>query len=219
MPLTFSHSSVLLGITSKWFNDPVSSDLEVRLKNDKVLHCHRLVLRSWSEVWAAALEDKKETSLDLTVHDPAIVEMCVRYCYTATIDIDITDDDLTLRVHLFAHQYNLKELATACEQRLTQLVTSEDDVLDACCRWLAGSPNTAAVNDDPQVLQRAERVLQLVRFPMLSAMKLLEFKSHPMMVRQSETLLRRHHFALEWVMINRFRPGTSANQAERGEQD
>jgi len=79
---TFSHSHVLLGITSKWFNDQASSDFEVRLKNDKVLHCHRLVLRSWSEVWAAALEDKKETSLDLTAHDPAIVEMCV--CGIAT---------------------------------------------------------------------------------------------------------------------------------------
>jgi len=247
----------------------------------------------------------------------------VQYCYTATIDIDITDGDyddnsdfLTwTRVHLFAHRYNLKDLVTACEHRLTQLTSSEltasncsglycyllehefpklpnsaynskldelasapeilakkfmdllgggsnsklrnisaqtwleiiqitcdqingivgillaahldltwtikafmgkefvdvsksagflrlpekalcqllkedgllvapeDDVLDACCRWLAGSPEppkTAAGNDDPQVLQRADRVLQLVRLPMLSAKKLLEFKSHPM---------------------------------------
>jgi len=259
------HLPGFVDITSKWFNDPTSSDLEVRLKNDKVLHCHRLVLCSWSEVWAAALKDKKETSLDLTAHDPAIVEMCVRYCYSATIDVDITDDNLT-QVRLFAHQYNLRALSTACEHRLTQLATTgltisncsglccyllehefpnlsnvaylesikafmceefvevsksggflrlpekvlcqllkedrlvatEDDVLDACCRWLAGSPGSP--NDDAQVLQRADRVLQLVRFPMLSAMKLLEFKSHPT-VSQSENFSLRYQFALEWATI------------------
>jgi len=253
----YNHAPAFLGIASKWFNNPATSDIEVRLKNDKVLHCHRLVLCSWSEVWAAALEDKKETSLDLTAHDQAIVEMCMRYCYTAAIDVT-EDNDLT-RVHLFAHQYDLKELATACEQSLTLsvtqdltasnctglycyllehefpnlpnavqsikafmckefvaasksngflclpekllcqllkedgLVATEDDVLDACCRWLAGSPT----GNDPQV---RERVMQCVRFPMLSAKKLLEFKPHPM-VKQSENLIRRHHFALEWVMI------------------
>jgi len=76
MPPKLNHSPVLLGINSKWFNNQASSDIEVHLENDKVLHCHRLVLCSWSEVWATALEDKKETSLDLTAHDPAIVEMC-----------------------------------------------------------------------------------------------------------------------------------------------
>jgi len=82
------------------------------------------------------------------------------------------------------------------------LVATEDDVLDACCRWLAGSPGSpsSAAANDPQVLLRADRVMQLVRFPMLSAKKLLEFKSHPM-VSQSETLSLRCQFALEWVMI------------------
>jgi len=98
------------------------------------------------------------------------------------------------------------------------LLPPEDDVLDACCRWLAGgSPNLLATTT-PQV---ADRVMQLVRFPMLSAKKLLEFNSHPM-VRQSENLSLRYQFALEWVMIqqgSKLRPGTSANQAERGEQD
>lgn len=249
-----THSQHFLKMTGNWFNNQATSDLEVRLKNDKAMHCHRLVLSSWSDVWAAALQDEKESSMNLLSHDAPTVEMCLKYCYTSSIDL--TEANLT-KVHLFAHQYNLKALEVDCEQMLARFIKQptaancmglycyflehefpnlpnavqsirkfacqefvdasksneflrlpvkalcqllkdsrlnapEDDVLDACCRWLASSP----VGNDPQV---RERVMQLVRLPMLSPKKLLEFKVHPMMA-QSASLPSRYLFALEYMM-------------------
>jgi len=75
------------------------------------------MLRSWSEVWAAALEDKKETILDLTAHDPVIVEMCAVHCYTGTINID-DNNNFVLRALCLLTRYDLRDLMTACDQLL-----------------------------------------------------------------------------------------------------
>lgn len=95
------------------FNNPESSDVQVHLNDNQVLHCHRFVLGMWSDVWAAALQDMKESSLDLTGHDASIVELCLHYCYCAPIELN--DNNLT-KVHLFAQQYDLKALQASCKK-------------------------------------------------------------------------------------------------------
>lgn len=67
------------------------------------------------------------------------------------------------------------------------LNAKEDDVLDACCRWLGDSP-------DPRV---RERVLKFVRFPQLSGKKLIEFRSHPLFKPDLEA---RYNFAMQWTV-------------------
>lgn len=259
-----AHATQLVQVLSGYFDNQECSDIQVWVKNNRVLHCHRFVLMLWSDVWAAALEDKKETSLDLTAHDEPIVEMCLKYCYTSTISLN--DDNLP-RVHLFAHQYNLKALQHSCEQELARepsiancmvrychlseyefpnlptdlrrkikdfvcrhfvaatkvesftripvkllcdflqeenLRATEDEVLDACCLWLGDSP-------EPQV---RERVLKLVRLPMLSVNRLLEFRSHKFF---QHDLDQRYMFAMEFILAKQVgkKPPTCDNNGHR----
>lgn len=240
-PIVFTRVPAWMESVASWFDDQESGDIEVRLKDNQVLSCHRIVLRSCSTVWAAALQDKKESILELVSHEASIVTMCLKYCYTA--NIELTSASLP-QVHLFAYQYNIKELKSACEKVMTEgvsianavtlyeyfgkhdfpsmprardavkafvcsefvavaesaeflrlpedifcqilenwpIVANEDNILDACCRWLGDSP-------DPHT---RERVLKCVRFPMLSAQKLIEFKFHRLFQPDLEA---RHYFS------------------------
>jgi len=237
-----------VSITSGWFDDEASSDVKVQLQGQaRVLHCHRLMLSSWSDVWAAALEDKSQDTLDLTTYDAHTTKMCLRYCYSG--DIQLTDDNL-MPVHRFALCYHLQSLQSFCENEMQEQLTAtnclpvyayladipslrsalgaarqsvcenfvaicknksfyelsthalcellksdsldatEDDILEACCRWIA--------KRQPAVSQQAqEKVLQLVRFSQLSPKVLLGFKSHEMM-KQSVEVKAHYQLSLEW---------------------
>lgn len=113
----------LLNIVSGWFNNEAHSDL-VQLQDEQVVHCHKSLLSSRSDVWAAVLEEGSAI-LELTSYDAETTKSCLEYCYTG--DIALTEGNL-MKVHHFALCYHLQGLQSLCETIMQEQLTTKNCV-------------------------------------------------------------------------------------------
>lgn len=143
-------SGLLEGLLSEWYDNAATSDLLVQLRDDQKVHCHKLLLCSWSEVWRAALTDQSTTTLELIAHDASTARKCLRYCYTG--QIALTHVDL-VRVHNFALCYHLQSLQSHCEAVMQEQLAVENCVLIYSYLFGHSIPNLATT------LEAAKRMI------------------------------------------------------------
>lgn len=112
-------ASRLLKTVASLYNSDTYSDIKIVLADGKV-SAHKLVLSARSDFWnETALNNKSE--LDWTDMEMDVAKCILFWLYTN--NINLTADDLTLKVMSKAHALKLGGLVQSCEKNLMNSVT------------------------------------------------------------------------------------------------
>eukprot|EP00818_Percolomonas_sp_WS_P005561 CAMPEP_0117451462 /NCGR_PEP_ID=MMETSP0759-20121206/9017_1 /TAXON_ID=63605 /ORGANISM="Percolomonas cosmopolitus, Strain WS" /LENGTH=413 /DNA_ID=CAMNT_0005244057 /DNA_START=39 /DNA_END=1277 /DNA_ORIENTATION=- len=122
-----------LNMFSSLFDDPVSSDIRVKVGSDTTLHLHRIVLAAHSDKLKAMLygsdeaKQLEEISLEEYASEEVITNI-LKFCYTGSISIKSFDSS---RMKYISDQLQMKLLKGQLAQMLAAKVTKEnvDDML------------------------------------------------------------------------------------------
>ncbi|KAI3386391.1 hypothetical protein SNEBB_007851 [Seison nebaliae] len=123
-------------LISSLYNSTIYSDIILRLSNGEVLHCHRLILESFSTHWRdddmsrrqrqdfGCLNDISE--LDMTNIDENVTRTLIRYIYTGELPVKLSNDMLTVLMKE-ANRLVIQSLSECCENQLIERVDED------CC--------------------------------------------------------------------------------------
>lgn len=116
----------LLKIVAGMFNQPLYSDLTIRLKETN-LFGHKFILSARAQTWASSDLSTMET-LDLSALNNEIAFSLVKWIYTDHIDLTGKSEDFILEIMKAAKSYNLTSLVEKCEKTLMSFVVVKNCV-------------------------------------------------------------------------------------------
>lgn len=112
-------ASRLLNTISKLYNSENHSDIKIKLL-DKEIYAHKLVLNARSNLWNENALNGLEV-LDWTDMDSDVAEDILLWLYTN--NIQLTSNEITLKLIKQAHEFKLSNLVEYCEQYLIGVVS------------------------------------------------------------------------------------------------
>lgn len=135
---TDSFASNLLRTINKLYNSETYSDVKIRLK-DRVINAHKLILSARSDLWAESIATNNKNELDWSDIDVEVAEKILQWLYTN--DIQLINDELTLKIIRKAHEFKLSSLVERCE---TILVNHVD--IQNCVKFYSVAEEISAIN-------------------------------------------------------------------------
>lgn len=118
-------TSRLLALIRNLYSSETYSDIKIKLK-DKEINCHKIILNARSNEWNEAFLSNKAV-LNWEGVESEVGEKIIYWLYTN--EINLKSDDLTLKVLVQAHDFQLVNLVRKCEEVLTKNVTVTNCVM------------------------------------------------------------------------------------------
>lgn len=135
---TDSFASNLLRTITKLYNSETYSDIKIKLK-DRTINAHKLVLCARSELWTEIISSNNKNELDWSEIDTDVAEKILQWLYTN--DIQLINDELTLKIIRKAHEFKLTSLVERCETILVNHVDVQN-----CVKFYSVAEEISAIN-------------------------------------------------------------------------
>ena len=153
---TSDHERILLGQLSGLVNSEELSDVKIKTAEGNIVHVHRLILHMRCPDLLQHLLDNCSKGVCMLDVSEQVLLSILKYVYCGSTDID---DEIAMRVLEFAQQFQMFDLAKACQPILRNRV-SHRKTDDACSH--SNSPSKMPASEEEYEVKDLNELLQSI---------------------------------------------------------